>query len=290
MSISTLPLLAKVSAVYGSSYAGLISAFAVALVPDFEPPEELYENRNDDEYGDDEYDDEEYDDEDYDDEEYDDEDYEDYDEDDDEYSDTSDYVDNIEVDDSNGGAGSLKVQVNVLKEVTSSGGGRSIPIRNGDTLTENDNYKVQMRCNVECYAYIAQLDSTGRMDPILPSKLVDIQNPLYPETSYSAPQADNWFYLDASRGVEQIYFIFSETPREDIELIFKQLSQANANLVRKKDVSIEKPMLLTRGIAGVRKGMTQAISLSNGDQGQYVSTILESIEADLVITKWFRHD
>ena len=157
-------------------------------------------------------------------------------------------------------------------------------------MTENDNYKVQLRCSVKCYAYIAQLDATGRMDPILPSTLVDDKNPLLADQTYSIPRGNDWFYLDSNKGVEQIYFVFSRTPRDDIEDIFEQFTEANKNLVKKKSISIEKPLVLSRGIAGVRKGNLETIALSNGQESQYVSTVLQSIEAELVITKWFNHE
>lgn len=284
-SVAALPFMAKISFAYGAPYASIVSAFAEALVPDYEPPEQ-------EEYDDEDYDDEDYDDDEYGDEEYEDEDY------DDEYDDYDDYSDELTGSRSRRGADNddamdtdtLSVQVNVLKERQSGQRIRGIPLKNGDTLTQNDNYKLQLRCNMECYAYIAQLDSTGRMDPIMPSALVPDQNPLFSNQTYAIPQGSNWFYLDSNTGVEQIYFIFSRTPRDDIDLIFERLATANANLVQRKSISIEKPLMLTKGIAGVRKGSSQNIQLSNGAQGKYISTVLQSIEAELVITKWFRHE
>jgi len=301
LTIASLPLIANVTTAYGAGYAGVVAAFAESLVPGYVAPEA---RRDDDDYDDENYDDEEYDDEEYDDEEYDDEyendeydeqDYDEQDYDEDRESDVSDFMGRDQTmameqfDSSNLEDDALNVQVNVLRE-SNSRVRRGIPIRNGDRLTEDDNYKVQLRCSIECYAYIAQLDATGRMDPIFPSAFVDEQNPLFANQSYSIPSADDWFYLDSNIGIEQIYFIFSRTPRDDIDLIFEQLSQANENLVQKKAISIEEPLVLTKGIAGVRKGNRESITLSNGAEGQYVSTVLQSIEAEMVITKWFRHE
>jgi hypothetical protein len=295
LGVASLPLLANITAAYGTSYAGLISAFAEALVPGFEPPEQ---RRDDDEYGDEDYDedyDEEYD-EDYDendeydaDEDYDDEQYDGF------VADINDYENDIGFDDDRdrdqfkSDDQNLEVEVNVLQEAVVGQRSKSIPIRNGDVLTENDNYKIQMTCNMDCYAYVAQLDAVGRMDPIVPSSLVELRNPLSVDTTYSAPAGNNWFYLDSSKGIEQIYFIFSRTPRKDIELIFEQLTEANKTLVAKEQISIQQPLKLTRGIAGVRTGSAKKIELASGEQSEYMSTVLESIEAELVITKWFRH-
>ncbi len=280
--VASLPFMAKITSAYGAPYATLVSAFAEALVPGFEAPEQ--EGDYDEDYDEDgEYSDEDYDDE------YDGE--EDY----DEYSDfedggDSDYDDEEYDFEQPMEDDSLSVQVNVIKERQTGQRVRGVPLKNGDTLTEDDNYKVQLRCNMECYAYIAQLDSTGRMDPIMPSSLVPDQNPLFAHQTYAIPQGSDWFYLDSSVGVEQIYFIFSLTPRDDIDLIFARLATANESLVPAQKVSIDEPVVFTRGIAGVRKGARQNVQLSNGSQGQYISTVLESIEAELVLTKWFRHE
>lgn len=277
-SMAALPLIAKIGTAYGSPYASVIEAFTEAVVPDYEiidQEEECYDG-NDEDNEHEENNENCYEDdfeEDYD---------EDYDKDEgqDEYSDNED--DDSEV-------ATLLAQVDVVREVNTNGNSSGVAIRNGDTLSADDNYKVQLGCNTECYAYIAQLDATGKMDPILPSNLVSIENPVPANTLISFPSDDTWFFLDNNTGVEQIYFIVSRTPREDIELIFKQLSRANKNLTQLKSVSVDKPMILTKGIGGVRKGKKQAVTLSNGQEGNYVSTLLRSVDAELVLTRWFNH-
>lgn len=261
MTVASLPMMAKVTEAYGAPYAGLVSAFAEALVPDYAPPGitggELDEEAlvTDEAAADEKTQDES--------------------------EATSAATDQSDA---------LEVQVNVLKERQSGQNLEGLPLSNGDTLTEDDNYKLQIRCNSECYVYIAQLDSTGRMDPIMPSSLVANQNPLVANQTYAIPSGSDWFYLDANKGVEQIYFIFSLSPRDDIDAIFAQLATANSNLVQQKSVSIDEPMLLSKGIAGVRPGKQQTLQLSNGSTGQYMSTLLQSIDAELVVTRWFRHD
>ena len=156
-------------------------------------------------------------------------------------------------------------------------------------LTENDNYKLQIACSVDCYAYVAQLDSTGRMDPILPSQFVSLRNPLAAGTTYSMPDGNNWFYLDSNKGVEQVYFILSREPRADLERIFAEISAANENLKQQQAISIEEPMLLERGIGGIRQGTPQTVQFPSGEQGEYLSTLLEATEGELVVTRWFKH-
>lgn len=264
VTVASLPIMAKVTEAYGAPYAGLVTAFAEALAPEYKPPGVAGETTDEgplikDDTG--------------------------------EVGEPQGDSDAQEaVPEPNDLIDTLEVQVDVLKERQNGQRLEGLALSNGDTLTENDNYKLQIRCNAECYVYIAQLDSTGRMDPIMPSSLVPNQNPLFPNQSYAIPSGGDWFYLDSNTGVEQIYFIFSLSPRDDIDAIFAQLATANSNLVKQQSVSIEEPMLLSKGIAGVRSGKQQTLQLSNGTTGQYLSTLLQSVDAELVVTRWFRHD
>ena len=137
--------------------------------------------------------------------------------------------------------------------------------------------------------YIAQLDATGKMDPILPSRFTSYRNPIRPGTLHDIPSGTNWFYLDANFGVETIYFIASQTPRPDIEQLFIQLESTNRTLIQQNKVSMDSAYVVTRGIGGMRPGGSQPVSFQNGSQGQFSSTLIQSIQADFVMTRWFHH-
>ena len=183
----------------------------------------------------------------------------------------------------------LSAEIDVVREVYEQGTYRARPVTDGETLTENDNYKVLFQCNMQCYMYIAQLDSTGKMDPIFPGQYVSGGNPTNPNTLLTIPPGTNWFFLDRNTGVETIYFIASRTRRTDIEQLFNKLADANKTLVRRTPISVESPVVFTRGIGGVRQGRTQPVNFQDGSQGQYSSTLFESIQADFVVTRWFYH-
>lgn len=292
LTVASLPVLARVAVAYGAPYAEIVTAFASATNPD-EFSDDFSEDYSDDMQAD-------FDLADYDndgdgivDEEFDSDgdgipddsagdDETSYSEsEDDDYS-SEGYSDELLVD--------LVADVDIVREALSEGNASSVAVRDGDALSSNDNYKLQLGCNVECYAYVAQLDATGRMDPILPSNFVSQSNYLEADQIYSIPSDDDWFYLDESKGLEHVYFIFSQTPRDDLEEIFDQLAQSNQTLIQQEKVSIQENMTLTRGIAGTRQGSSQTISQSNGDTGEYISTVINGTGADLVLTRWFRHE
>ena len=184
----------------------------------------------------------------------------------------------------------LEVEIDVVKEVLEGQAYQARPMVDGDILTQTDNYKVQFSCNAKLYMYIAQLDSTGKMDPIFPGKYISSRNPVAPHTLYSIPPDRNWFHLDENQGVETIYFIASRSKRPDMEELFNELEDKNKSLVRQAPISLDRAVPATRGIGGVREGRKQTVNFQDGSQGQYSSTLFSSIEADFVVTRWFYHE
>ena len=183
----------------------------------------------------------------------------------------------------------LEVSIDFVKEIFINGRYQAVPIRDGDTLNQRDNYKILFQSSTPCYMYIAQLDATGKMDPILPSRFTSYRNPIRPDVLHDIPSGTNWFYLDANRGVETIYFIASRTPRQDIEQLFRKLEMTNRTLIQHNTVSMDSAYVVTRGIGGMRPAGNQIVNFQNGRQGQYAATLLQSIQADFVMTRWFHH-
>jgi hypothetical protein len=189
----------------------------------------------------------------------------------------------------------LEVLFDVVKEVAYGGTYEAQSVMDGDTLTERDNYKIMFQSNVPCHMYVVQLDSTGKMDPIFPSKWATWRNPVEAYSVYSIPADNNWFHLDRNVGTETIYFIASLERRSDIEDLFYQLETANQTLVQKQPVSMNSYVPIyrgvSRGVGGVRQGggISREVTFQNGSQGQYNATLIQSIQADFVMTRWFYH-
>jgi len=278
---ASLPIMAKVATAYGAPYADIITAFASVASPgDYTGDEsEDYEDGDYADYADESYSDESDSEESY-------ADGGDFDDEEQDYSDDSSATDSGYDDES----GELLAEVNIVQELAVTAGARTRIVRNGDTLNSNDNYKIQISCNTECYTYIAQLDATGKMTPIIPGQYVDVANPLRADEVYSFPSADNWFFLDENLGLEQVYFVIAREPRDDMERIFQRLTAANQNLVQKQAVNVEEQLVLTRGIGGIRKGRANVVALSDGGQSDYPPTLFESNGEDLVLTRWFVHE
>jgi len=184
---------------------------------------------------------------------------------------------------------SLNVMIDLVKEVYLNGRYRAVPVVDGDILTKQDHYKIIFKSNRTCYLYVVQLDSTGRIDPLFPSQFTALNNPVKKNMLYEVPSDNKWFFLDSNTGTENIYFIASQTRRGDIEQMLQELQRRNSSLIQRQPISINNSTVLTRGIKGMWPGKTQNVSLMNGGQGAYTSTIIQSVQADFVMTRYFNH-
>lgn len=275
-----VPLITKLAVAYGAPYANLFRVFADMANPKWNasgkygPQGEYAINQQTGDQDQEEYPDEEQ--------------YPD----DGEYPDEEQYPDDGDVDPTLVDSENiyLLVEADIIRESDMDGRISPTTVMDGDTLTARDNYKVQISCNTDCWVYIAQMDATGKVDPILPSGFVNVSNPLNANELYSLPEENNWFHLDDNQGIEQIYFIVSQTPRPDIESIFTQFESINQKLVQKSTIKIEKPFVLTRGIQGIRAAKEQIVTMRSGKNMTYEPTQLESLGGDVVITRWFNHE
>lgn len=91
------------------------------------------------------------------------------------------------------------------------------------TLSSEDPYYLNVHASDRCYLYLYQIDSSGKFFQLFPNKrFVPTSNPI-PAGPLRVPDAPEWFYLDDTPGLEQIFLIASRWPQTRLE-------KASANL------------------------------------------------------------
>ncbi len=139
----------------------------------------------------------------------------------------------------------------------------------GGTLTSGDQYKIVVEPEQDCYLYVFQRDSAGRLFPIFPraDRRDGLANPVRGKIPYEFPGEGLYFFLDQRRGEEQIYFYSSARPDGIIE---QALQQINQNLSDTGKHSIEKQLLqylATKDtISTSRPGKSYPLKGTNGMQ------------------------
>lgn len=174
------------------------------------------------------------------------------------------------------------------------------PISDGEVLRDGrgdpargDKIKLFFSANCACYVYIIGIDATGYVAQIFPEG--DIRNPsrVVPGGRYLLPEGSGWWGLDDHRGVEQIYFIASRQRRPDIEDLVAQLAGQRPSLPADyRRVSEPAIVAMTRGLVQVQSAAPTSIPTEYGATQQFSPTSFQATvqDADLVITRWFRHE
>lgn len=183
------------------------------------------------------------------------------------------------------------LEIGLAKVPAKSAEFKPTPVADGDTLTQDDHYKVTFRPSAERCLYVIQVDQTGKCVPIFPSPFTHEGNPVRARESREVPPArEAWFFLDANAGEEVLYFMCAQAKRPDVEALFKRFEDLNSKLRLVSHALKVEPVAQTRGIGGIRPGGNVPVSKPTGQQSPVQATAYESASPDLVVIKrWFIH-
>jgi hypothetical protein len=202
-----------------------------------------------------------------------------------------------------GGTAQIVLEATILAQRASDRAARRTepkPIQDGDTLRDGgldprkgDVTKFSFRANCDCYVYVIGADATGYIARIFPDPASNLSNPVRANQQYVVPEGTAWYGLDQYKGVEQVFFIASRTPRQDIEGPLSQLAQTPRAAPPQNYRSVREaaPSDASRGLVKVQMG---AQSTVQGESGQRYNFTPQSFAAqsgadDVVITRWFNH-
>jgi outer membrane protein OmpA-like peptidoglycan-associated protein len=121
----------------------------------------------------------------------------------------------------------LQVEANYIR------GGREVKIENGISLTPDDNYALSFSADQPCHVYVFQIDSKTTVAQLFPNADYNSRsNPIGPKKKVRLPDdEEEWFYLDDTRGTEELIVIAYPEPIKDPVAVAKSLAgQYEANL------------------------------------------------------------
>lgn len=112
----------------------------------------------------------------------------------------------------------------------------------GGKLISGDHYKVVVQPEQDCYLYVFQLDSGGRLFPLFPrfGEKNKVSNPVKGNVVYEFPGERDYFFLDDRRGDEQIIFYSTAEPDSLIERNLRLLA---TKLTDEEQRTVEKELL-----------------------------------------------
>ena len=196
----------------------------------------------------------------------------------------------------------LQLDIAVLRKEDVEGMSLPIPVEDGDILrdgvgreSDGDNLKIQFTAGSDCYVYAVWIDATSWATPLFPvGPGYNAPNPVQTGRRYTFPEGDQWFYLDNYRGAENLYFMASREPIDDLSVLLAQLAvkKREFRIVDESPVTIDEPTELSRGLAGVRTGAGSLVQTGTGQETASASQLFVATDDanQLVVTRWFRHE
>lgn len=97
-------------------------------------------------------------------------------------------------------------------------------LRDGDTLTQRDNYAIEFTPKTSAHVYIYQVDTMGKAELLFPnSQFSQSSNQVEPGRLYRLPELGKWLYLDDSKGKEHIVVIAQKDAMKDPLKVCKKI-------------------------------------------------------------------
>ncbi|RLB68924.1 MAG: hypothetical protein DRH07_11780 [Deltaproteobacteria bacterium] len=161
-------------------------------------------------------------------------------------------------------------------------------LKDGESLSSADNYRIMFCPEKTTFFYVVQIDSRGKLDWLFPANQITPfsvgMNPVPTGLWIQTPEGDAAFHLDENEGVEHLYVIATQSRWDDLE---KALAKVGRTTIQSTHIQTAFN-LKTRGAGGSR--LVKATSLPETNiASSEVCRLITGKEGVLVWEKWFRH-
>ncbi len=176
-----------------------------------------------------------------------------------------------------------------------------VPIQDGEVLRDGgsdprkgDVVKFSFRANCDCYVYVIGVDATGYVARVFPDPATRKTNPVRADQLYIVPEGTAWYGLDQYKGVEQVFFIASRGPRQDLETSLGQLAKTPRSGLARSSRPVREAVIPPQAMRGLVKIQMGTQSAVQAESGQRVSFTPQAFAAqagvdDIVVTRSFSH-
>ncbi len=123
----------------------------------------------------------------------------------------------------------LEVAVEVAALRKERGEKKEIALPDGGWLAADDQFRVCLKPNTDCYAYVFLRDSAGELYSLFPAPGIGLSNRLEGGVAHWVPEATReegvrWFYLDDNQGMETLYMVADYEPIHNVDALLARVS------------------------------------------------------------------
>ena len=161
------------------------------------------------------------------------------------------------------------------------------PLTEGSILYSGAHYKIIFTPSVNCFVYIFQMDSAGKIFQLFPMESfagvrVDNFNPVQKDKTYYLPAEGKSFQLDEQIGTEKIYFLASRERDLELEKLYQEAFEAQQQAEDELEIRLlEIDRMLERAI-NVQGALSPADDdsekISWEEEGQSFTVLQERLE------------
>jgi len=182
----------------------------------------------------------------------------------------------------------LELDVALLKVA----GAERAGINDGDTLRDGngepnaaDAFTIRFRPNRDCHVYAVLIDSTGLVQPLRPVRPEAMEAFAAAGRDHVLPGGENVYELDRNKGIEHVYLVASRERDPRIEEALRPFyTRPRGGAVR---AAVTEPTVVP---SATRRSAKTARRGPDSLPGADAATYFSERGADLVITRWFRHE
>ena len=155
---------------------------------------------------------------------------------------------------------------------------------------KGDKFKLVIRTNCDCYAYLVTVDGSGWAQGIFPGRS-SYTNPLRADQEYAFPEGPNWYALDQVTGVETFYIVVWPQPRPDLEESIAKVA-GNERPRGRGAESVSSPAIIPGGFARTAAGHGPTVRSESGQPAQVtpLTYVAKAPGEGVTVTRWFRHE
>ena len=128
------------------------------------------------------------------------------------------------------------LSVDVAFVYVPAGDDRLLPLDNGAALKSGDHYKIIIKPDTDCFLYLFQVDSAGRLYMLFPldDQGLTTANPVRTDTPYTLPGPEESFILDNQTGSEKIFLLATREKDPVVEQLSRYFTEKTPADIRKK--------------------------------------------------------
>ena len=128
-------------------------------------------------------------------------------------------------------------------------------LRDGQTVTSGQKFRIHVQPNSDCYLYVLHVDGGNQTQVLFPHGKIGVSNRVRGSATCRVPEGTTWYWFDDNKGTETFYLVASYTPLTGLETILATMRTSDQGRSRAREtVAKEIDTIVSRGTSDKTAG------------------------------------